>query len=116
VTRLWLAVKEPWQGKTSLATVFWGYGLLGSVLVSALGACIDPGNDVAMWAYTAFGVAFSVYVTVATYRCADNCKSVFMARLVRVSTVVSVIVVVPAFLYLYFTGALGVALATLGEQ
>ena len=46
MTRLWLAVKEPWQGKTSLATVFWGYGLLGSVLVSALGACIDPGNDV----------------------------------------------------------------------
>jgi hypothetical protein len=106
---------EPLRGKTSLAKVFWLYGLLGSVLVSAAGLAVDPANELATRAYTAFGLLFSVYVTVATYRCASNCRSKFLARLARISAVAS-LVMLPVLAYLYYSGAIGVALATLGGE
>ena len=107
---------EPLLGKTSLAKVVWLYGLLGSVLVSAAGLVIDPGNEPATRIYTVFGLLFSVYVTVATYRCASNCRSKSLARLARISAVISLLLL-PVLAYLYFSGAIGVALVSLrGEQ
>jgi len=107
---------DPLRGKTSLSKVFWLYGLVGSILVSALGSAIDPGNDRAMRMYMVFSLLFSVYVTVATYRCASNCGSKILARLARISAVAS-LVLLPVLAYLYFSGAIGVALVTLrGEQ
>lgn len=107
---------EPLLGKTSLAKVFWLYGLLGSVLVSAAGLAVDPGNETATRIYTVFGLLFSVYVTVATYRCASNCRSKSLARLARISAVISLLLL-PVLAYLYFSGAIGVALVSLrGEQ
>jgi hypothetical protein len=107
---------EPLQGKTSLAKVFWLYGILGSILVSAVGLAVDPANELATRVYTAFGLLFSVYVTVATYRCASNCRSKLLARLARISAVAS-LVMLPVLAYLYFSGAIGVAMVTLrGEQ
>ena len=84
-------LKEPLQGKTSLSKVFWIYGVLGSVLVSAFGVAVDPGNELATRMYTVFGLLFSVYVTVATYQCASNCRSKFLARMVRISAVISLV-------------------------
>ena len=107
---------EPLRGKTALSKVFWLYGLLGSILVSAFGLVFDPGNELEMRAYTVFGLLFSVYVTVATYQCASNWQSKFLARLARISAVIS-LVALPVLAYLYFSGALDVALTTLsGEQ
>jgi hypothetical protein len=107
---------DPLQGKTSLARVFWLYGVLGSILVSAVGLLFDPGNEFAMRVYIAFGFLFTLYVTVATYRCAGNCHSKALARFVRVSAVIS-IVLLPVFAYLEFTGALDAALTDMmGEQ
>ena len=107
---------EPLRGRTSLSKVFWLYGLLGSILVSAFGVVVDPGNELATRMYTVFGLLFSVYVTVATYQCAANCQSKFLARLARISAVIS-LAALPLLAYLYFSGAIGVALATLvGEQ
>jgi hypothetical protein len=60
-------------GKTSLARVFWLYGLLGSIVVSAIGLAFDSSNVFAMRSYTLFGLLFSVYVTIGTYQCAGNC-------------------------------------------
>jgi hypothetical protein len=108
-------LKEPLQGKTSLSKVFWLYGLLGSILVSALGLALDTGNELVMRIYTVLSLLFSVYVTVATYQCASNCRSKILARLARISAVIS-LVALPIFAYLYFSGAIGVALVTLGEQ
>jgi hypothetical protein len=108
-------LKEPLQGKTSLSKVFWLYGLLGSVLVSALGLAVDSGNDLAMRIYMVLSLLFTVYVSIATYQCAANCQSTLLARLARISAVMS-LVALPVFAYLYFSGAIGVALATLGEQ
>jgi succinate-acetate transporter protein len=108
-------LKEPLQGKTSLSAVFWLYGLVGSILVSAIGLAVDPGNEFAMRVYTAFGLLFSVYVTIATYQCASNCQSKFLARLARISAVAS-LVALPVLAYLYYSGAIGVALVTLGGE
>jgi hypothetical protein len=107
---------EPLRGRTSLSKVFWLYGLLGSVLVSAIGLAFDAGNEAAMRTYMVLSLLFTVYVTVATYRCASNCQSKFLARLARISAVAS-LMMLPVFAYLYFSGAIGVALVTLrGEQ
>jgi hypothetical protein len=106
---------EPLRGKTSLSKVFWLYGVLGSFLVSALGLAVDAGNELAMRMYMVFGLLFSAYVSVATYRCASNCQSKFLARLARISGVIS-LVTLPVFAYLYFSGAIGVALVTLGGE
>ena len=112
---IWTAIKDPLQGKTSLAKVIWLYGLVGSILVSAIGLAVDPGNEFAMRVYIVFGLLFSVYVTVATYQCAGNCQSKFLARLVRLSAIISLLAL-PVFAYLEFTGALDLAFTTVSRE
>jgi hypothetical protein len=106
---------EPLQGKTSLTKVFWLYGVLGSVLLSAFGLALDPGSRFVIWGYGVIGLLFSVYVTVATYRCAGNCRSKILAGFVRFSAVVSLILL-PVFAYLEFTGAIDQFLSTMGGE
>jgi hypothetical protein len=112
---IWTAIKDPLQGKTSLSKVFWLYGLVGSILVSAIGLAVDPGNVFAMRVYIVFGLLFSVYVTVATYQCAGNCQSKFLARFVRLSAIISLLAL-PVFAYLEFTGALDLAFKTVSGE
>jgi hypothetical protein len=107
------ALTDPLRGKTSLSTVVWGYGLLGSILYGALEFLLDPGNEIAMRVYSVGGLLFTVYVTVATYRCAENCASKFWGRMARLSAVLSALLI-PVFVYLEMTGAL--SLAAMGEQ
>jgi hypothetical protein len=96
---------EPLQGKTSPSRVFWLYGVLGSVLLSALGLFLDPGNAIVMRLYIVFSYLFTVYVLLATYRCARNCRSMAVARFVRVSAIISLLAL-PFIAYLEFSGAL----------
>jgi hypothetical protein len=112
---VWTAIKEPLQGKTSLARVFWVYGVLGSVAVSAIGLLLDPGNEFARRAYVVFGLLFSVYVTIATYRCGVNCRSKALARFVRISAIIT-LVLLPVLAYLDFTGAFDSLISLGGEQ
>jgi hypothetical protein len=112
---IWTAIKDPLQGKTSLVKVFWLYGLVGSILLSAIGLAVDPGNEFAMRVYIVFGLLFSVYVTVATYQCAGNCQSKFLARFVRLSAIISLLAL-PVFAYLEFTGALDLAFKTVSGE
>ena len=107
-------LKEPLLGKTSLSRVFWLYGVLGSLLYGAIELFLDPGNDFLMRVYVIGGLLFSVYVTVATYQCAANCKSRLLARLARVSAVIT-LVLLPVITYLDLSGALTL-LALGGEQ
>jgi hypothetical protein len=106
---------DPLQGKTSLTRVFWLYGVLGSVLLSALGLALDPGSRFVIGAYGVVGLLFSVYVTVASYRCAANCRSKILAAFVRFSAVVSLLLL-PVFAYLEFTGAIDQFLSTMGGE
>ncbi len=112
---MWTAIKDPLQGKISLSRVFWLYGVLGSFLVMALGLVFDSSNAWAMRLYTVFGLIFSIYVTVATYQCAANCGSKFVTQLVRVSAVIS-LVLLPLFAYWELSGGLDLALSTLREE
>jgi len=111
--KVWSALSDPLEGKTSLSTVVWGYGLLGSILYGAIELFLDPGNEFVMRMYTAGGVILSVYVIVATYRCAENCASKFWGRMARLSAVLSALLL-PVLVYLELTGAL--SLAMMGEQ
>jgi len=106
---------DPLQGKTSLARVFWVYGILGSILLAACGLALDPGSELVMRAYGIFGLLFSVYVTVATYRCADNCGSKILPGLVRFSAIVSLLLLV-VIAYLDYTGAIDQFLSTMGGE
>jgi hypothetical protein len=97
-------VSQPLQGKTSLSRVFWLYGVMGSVVYSAIEFLLNPGNSFAIRLYETVGFLFAVYVTVATYRCADNCGSKSLAKLVRISAVISLLLL-PVLAYLEYTGA-----------
>lgn len=107
-------LKEPLQGKTSPSKVFWLYGVVGSILYGVIEIFLDPANARTTQAYGIGGLIFSVYVTVATYQCAVNCRSLFLARLVRVSAVISLLLLV-VLTYLELTGALTLT-ALGGEQ
>ena len=98
-------LKEPLQGKTSLSKVVWLYGVVGSLLVGAVELFLDPENQFVMRVYTILGFFFGVYVTLATYQCAKNCKSLLLARVVRVSAVLTLLLL-PVLTYLDLTGAL----------
>jgi len=111
--KLWSALTDPLQGKTSLSTVVWGYGLLGSIVYGAIELFLDPGNEFAMRVYSVGGLVYGVYATVAVYRCAGNCASQFWGRMARISAVLSLLLL-PVFAYLELTGTL--SLAMLGEQ
>jgi hypothetical protein len=98
-------VKQPLEGKTSLSRVFWLYGVLGSLLYGALEFLLNPGNVFAVRLYEAGGFLLSVYVIVATYRCAHNCRSKSLAAVVRVSAIISLLLL-PVLAYLEYSGTL----------
>jgi hypothetical protein len=105
---------DPLRGKTSLSRVFWLYGVAGSAVYSVIGALFDVTNSLAMRIYVIGGLIFSIYVTVATYQCAGNCRSVLLARVVRVSCVLSLLLL-PVLAYLGLSGALELT-SLRGEQ
>ena len=111
--KVWSALSDPLQGRTSLSKVVCVYGLLGSIVYGAIELFLDPGNEFAMRVYTVGGLLFSIYVTVAIYRCAGNCASKFWGRMARISAVLSLLLL-PVLAYLELTGAL--SLAMIGEQ
>ena len=104
---------EPLQGKTSLSKVIWLYYVVGSLLFGSIELFLNPENQFVMRVYTILGLFFSVYVTVATYRCAKNARSPVVARFVRVCAVISLFLL-PVITYFELTGAL--TLSNLMEQ
>ncbi len=107
-------VMDPLEGKISVSRVFWLYGVVGSLVYGSIELLIDPENAPLMAAYSIVGFLFTVYVTVGTYRCARNCRTVWMAKFVRWSAVAT-LVLLPVLLYLDLTGALTVT-DLLGES
>jgi hypothetical protein len=99
----------PLQGKTSLAKVFWLYGVAGSLLYGAIEVFLDPGNEAVMRIYMIGDLLINLYVIVATFRCADNCQSKFWGRMAKISAVLSLFLL-PVIAYLDFSGALTLSL------
>jgi hypothetical protein len=102
-------IQAPLQGKLSASRVFWLYGIVGSLVYGLLEFFIDPGNAFLIRLYTVGAYAYSAYVIVGTYRCAVNCRTLGMARFVRISAIASLILL-PVFMYVEFSGALDSAL------
>jgi hypothetical protein len=106
--------KDPLEGKTSLSRVFWLYGVVGSFAYGAVEFLLNPENQFAMRVYAIGGIIFMAYVTIATYKCAANCASPALARVARVSAVISLLLL-PVIAYLDLTGSLTLA-SLMGEQ
>ena len=104
----------PLHAKISVARVFWLYGVAGSLVYGALEIFIDPGNTFLMRVYTIGGGFYSAYVIVGTYRCAINCTSEGIARFVRVSSVISLLLL-PILTYFELSGAFSSGLSQLEE-
>ena len=104
-SRLARWIMDPLRGKTSLGRVIGWYGIVGSLVYSAFGLLIDVESDRAMRVYTLGGLIFSVYVTIATYRCAASMRSSFGRNLVRISALLS-LALLPLLAYLALSGAL----------
>ena len=98
-------VQAPLKGEISVSRVFWLYGVVGSLVYGLLEFFIDPGNAFLIRLYTVGAYLYSAYVIVGTYRCAVNCRSAGMARFVRISAIVSLILL-PVFMYFELSGAL----------
>jgi hypothetical protein len=101
-------IKDPLEGKTSPSRVFWLYGVVGSLLYGVLEFFLDPENQVVMRLYTIGGLILTVYVIVGTYRCAKNCKTPWVARAVRISAIISLLLL-PVLTYLELSGAVTLA-------
>jgi hypothetical protein len=97
--------RDPLEGKLSVSRVFVVYGIVGSLVYGCLEFIIDPLNSFLMRLYIIGGTLYSAYVIAATYRCAVNCKTLRMARFVRVSCIVSMLLL-PVITYAELSGAL----------
>jgi hypothetical protein len=102
----WRFLVDPLKGRTSIGKVVWLYGVLGSFAYGLLGLLFDAADEGSMRVYTVGGLLFSVYVTVATYQCARNCKTAVGRGLVRVCAVLTLLLL-PLLAYLELNGALG---------
>ncbi len=99
------ALMDPLRGNTSLSRVIWLYGLVGSLLYGVIALFVPPGDENLMRLYVIGGFIYGVYVTLATYRCARNSRSQFTARCVRVSALVTLLLL-PVLTYLELKGEL----------
>jgi hypothetical protein len=106
--------RAPLEGKISISKVFWVYGIVGSLIYSCLEFFVDPLNSFFMRAYILGGFLYSAYVIVGTYRCAVNCKTPRMARFVRVSCIIS-LVLLPVLTYMELSGVLDSELSQLEQ-
>jgi hypothetical protein len=97
-------IQAPLQGKVSVSRVFWLYGVVGSLVYGILEFFIDPGKTTLMRLYIIGAYVYSAYVIVGTYQCAVNCRTVGMARFVRISAIASLILL-PVFAYYELSGA-----------
>jgi hypothetical protein len=105
---------DPLRGKTSLSRVIVVYGIVGSLAYGALALLFDVTDERSMWVYNIGGLILTIYVTIATYQCARNCHSVWMRNLVRVSAVLSLLLL-PLLTYVVLSGAIDLT-SLRGEQ
>jgi len=98
-------VQAPLKGNLSVSRVFWLYGVVGSLVYGLLELFIDPANAFLIRLYSVGAYAYATYVIVGTYRCAVNCRTAGVARFVRISAIVSLILL-PVFMYFDISGAL----------
>src|ERR1700688_3622821 len=91
-------ITDPLNGKTTLWRVAWLYSFIGgAVLQIAAVSIVEAGasRELVLLA----GLVYGTFVTFAAYRCAVNCPWPILARLVRLCSLFSLLVVVPFAVY-----------------
>jgi hypothetical protein len=106
-------ITDPIRGTVPIGRVIWLYGIVGSLVYGALELFIDPGAEWTLRLYSLGGIAYTLYVTIATYRCAATIRSPFWRQATRVGAVI-MLLLLPGFAYLDLSGDLGGALALTG--
>jgi hypothetical protein len=101
----WRFITDPLRGKIPVSRVIWLYGIVGSLVYGVIGLLFDVTDERGMRIYTIGGLIFTVYVTVATYQCAVSVRSTFLRRLVRVSAVLTLLLL-PVLTYFSLFGVL----------
>jgi hypothetical protein len=104
-------ITDPIRGTVPIGRIIWLYGIVGSLIYGALGFLVDSGPEFVLRLYDIGGIAYTLYVTIATYTCAATIKSPFWRLLTRVSAVITLLLL-PFLAYLSLSGAL--SLTSLG--
>jgi hypothetical protein len=86
------------NGKTSLAKVFWLYGLGGSVGYKVLGWILEPTSPVAAAIYLLGGLGLGFLQCAMLWQCAYNSRVPFLGRVIRTCIIVSLLTL-PLLLY-----------------
>jgi tellurite resistance protein TehA-like permease len=104
-------ITDPIRGTVPIGRVIWLYGVVGALIYSALGFFVDLESERALRIYTIGGIAYTLYVTVATYACAATIKSPFWRLLTRASALIT-LALLPFLGYVSLSGVL--SLTSLG--
>jgi len=98
-------VLDPLQGKTPLWQVAILYSAIGGGVLAVIGSFVARLGDTPMRIFMIAGLAYSTYVVIAVYRCADNCPWPALGRLVRLSAAISLLLI-PIAVYLTLSGTI----------
>ena len=96
--------RAPLEGKVSPSRVFWIYGVLASLVISALGVLLPPDPRVGRL-FVMAELFWTLYVIVAQYRSAVLCRTPARARWLRIGCVISFFLL-PFVAYIELSGAL----------
>lgn len=73
LSRFFAAERRAWRGEMELWRVFWGYGVLASlVLIALFATAMNLGEKLLQQALILTFAAYTVWILVAIWRCAPN--------------------------------------------
>jgi hypothetical protein len=96
-------ITDPLRGVTPLWKVAVLYSIVGGGILGLFIQIAMPAEPSASRIYGLVSLMFGAYITIATYRCAANCGSPELARLVRLCAGLS-LALLPFMAYLLVTG------------
>lgn len=86
--RFFAAEIRAWRGEEPLWKVFWGYGVIVSAMIAAVYAlALYAGHVALQQLLIACAAAYSAWILVSVWRCADNVRERFWGLLARLLTV-----------------------------
>lgn len=84
-----------WRGQLSLPVAYWGFGVVGKVILVAAGQAINPSSTMERFLVVACLVAYSICVSVGIWRAADRYIGertwVYLAKLAVMANIASTI-------------------------
>ena len=108
MSTLWRAIADPIRGVTPLWKVAVLYSIVGGGILGVAMQIAAPAGPAALRIFVLVALAYSAYVTIAIFRCAGNCGSPELARVIRIAAGLSLLML-PFLAFLIFTGRVTVS-------